>query len=171
MRIKLIVTLVLALLFFSACGYKPSSSYAKQEINGTVFVDLEVNIEDPKNSVLIKDALTEQLVYKLGSKLVNKKELADNILKVRLNDVSFSTLQYDKDGYIKLYKATTSINVSYDNKTRKKDFTLSDTYDFSIENGTTISDSKRYEAIKAASTKALNKLISKIAILSFENSK
>ena len=71
MRIKLIVTLVLALLFFSACGYKPSSSYAKQEINGTVFVDLEVNIEDPKNSVLIKDALTEQLVYKLGSKLVN----------------------------------------------------------------------------------------------------
>ena len=104
MRLKSIVLAVLIGLVFVACGYKPGSYYAKKEIQGNVFVDLKVNIEDPKNSVLIKDAMNELLVHKLDAKLVNKKELADTIVVVRLNSTSFATLQYDSDGYSKLYK-------------------------------------------------------------------
>jgi hypothetical protein len=170
MRLKSIVLAVLIGLVFVACGYKPGSYYAKKEIQGNVFVDLKVNIEDPKNSVLIKDAMNELLVHKLDAKLVNKKELADTIVVLRLNSTSFATLQYDSDGYSKLYKATSSISVQYNNIKQKlrRNFSVSGTYDFSIDSGGTISDSKRFEAIKAASSKALDEVISKIAILSFK---
>lgn len=120
MNLRSAILSILVLFLFTACGYKPSSTYAKKEIYGKVYVDLNVNIEDPKNSVLIKDSMTELLVHRLGSKLVNKKELADTIVVVKLNSVGLSTLQYDDLGYIKLYKATANINVDYKNSERKK---------------------------------------------------
>ncbi len=168
MKLKSIVLAVLIGLVFVSCGYKPGSTYAKNEIKGKVFVDLKVNIEDPKNSVLIKDAMNELLVHKLDSKLVSKKELADTIVIVSLNSTSFGALQYDNDGYVKLYKATSSVSVNYSNDDISRSFSVSGTYDFSIDSGGTISDTKRFEAIKIASTKALDEVISKIAILSFK---
>ncbi len=168
MNFKSFVLSTVILFLFTACGYKPSSTYVKKEINGKVFVDLNVNIEDPKNSVLIKDAMTELLVHRLDSKLTNKKELADTIILVKRNSVGLSTLQYDADGYIKLYKATANINVNYSNSEGKNSFNVSGTHDFSIEDGGTISDTKRYEAIKTAANKALDEVLSKVAILSFK---
>lgn len=167
MNLRSAILSILVLFLFTACGYKPSSTYAKKEIYGKVYVDLNVNIEDPKNSVLIKDSMTELLVHRLGSKLVNKKELADTIVVVKLNSVGLSTLQYDDLGYIKLYKATANINVDYKNSEGKNNFNVSGVYDFSIEDGTTISDSKRFTAVKAAANKALDEVISKLAVLSF----
>lgn len=171
MKLKSFILVVLISLLFSACGYKPASTYAKKEIKGKVFVNLNVNIEDPKNSVLIKDAMVELLTQKLGNKLVDKKELADTIVNVKLNSVGFGVLQYDENGYIKVYKATASINVGYKNSELSRNFNVSGTNEFSIDDGGTISDSKRFEAIKAASNKALNEVISKIAVLSFDSSK
>ena len=170
MKLKSIVLVFFIGLVFVACGYKPGSTYAKKEINGKVFVDLKVNIEDPKNSVLIKDAMNELLVHKLDRKLVSKKELADTIVIVTLNSTGFSALQYDTDGYVKLYKANSSINVNYENKNQElsRNFSVSGTHDFAIDSGGTISDAKRFEAIKIASTKAMDEVISKIAILSFK---
>ena len=167
MNFKSSIVAILVLFLFTACGYKPSSTYAKKEIYGNVFVDLNVNIEDPKNSVLIKDSMIELLVHRLGSKLVNKKELADTIVNIKLNSVGLSALQYDDSGYINLYKATANISVNYTNKEDKNSFNVSGVYEFSIEDET-ISDSKRYEAIKAAANKALDEVISKLAVLSFK---
>jgi hypothetical protein len=170
MKLKSFILAFLIGTVFIACGYKPATYYAKNEIKGNVFVDLRVNIEDPKNSVLIKDAMNELLVHKLDAKLVHKKELADTIVIVSLNSTSFATLQYDVNGYSKLYKATSSVSVQYTNKKEKlsRSFNVSGSYDFSIDSGGTISDSKRFEAIKVASGKALDEVISKIAILSFK---
>lgn len=168
MNFKSFIVSFLVLVLFTACGYKPSSVYTKKEIYGKVYVDLNVNIEDPKNAVLIKDSMIELLVHRLGSKIVNKKELADTVINLKLNSVSLSTLQYDSSGYIKLYKAKASINVDYKNASSSNKFNVSGIYDFSIEDGGTISDSKRFEAIKAASNKALDEVISKIAVQSFK---
>ena len=164
----LIVSLFLALLVIG-CGYKPSSYYAKQEIGKKVYVDLNINIKDPRNSVIIKDIVNETLITKLGSKLVYKKSEADTIMVLKYNNISLSELGYDTDGYISLYRVNTSINVSYkkaDNTT--KDFDLKSRYEFSIEDGGNISDTNRFDAIKTASNKALDELLSKLAISNFK---
>lgn len=152
-----------------ACGYKPSSYYAKQEMEGNVFVKLNVSLEDPKNSVLVKDAMNKLLIQKLGSKLVNNEAPADVIMNLKINSVSMTALQYDSSGYIKLYRATVVIKVNYYRKDdgKRKTFTVEGEDDFSIDDGTTITDTKRYDSISSATDKALTEVISKIAVSSF----
>ena len=163
--------LLLIVFLFTACGYKPSSHYAKKEIEGSIYVNLDINLEDPRNAVIIKDAMHELIVHRLDSKLVFDKNLADTILNVKLNSVSMQELQDDEDGYSNLYRAVVSILVSYTKNGVKKSFTVSGDNEFSLNSGATISDAKRFEAIKAASSKALEELISKLAVQSFDKKK
>lgn len=164
--------LLITFLFFTfnACGYKSTTSYAKQEISGKVYVDLEINLEDPKNAVLIKDALNELLINKLEKKIVYEKSQADTIMNIKLNSLSLSELSFGDDGYAKLYKSIVSLTVTYNKKDGKqKSITLTGRYDFSIDEGEIISDLKRFEAIKSASERALDELVSKLAVESFRD--
>lgn len=156
--------------FINACGYKPSTYYAKKEMEGNVFVKLDVSLEDPRNSVLVKDAVNKILLQKLDSKIVNDRNRADVIMNLGINSVRISTLQYDKEGYNKLYKAIVVIKVEYFRKDDgiKKSFTVDGEYDFSIDIGTTLTDSNRFDAISNASTKAVDEILSKIAVASFK---
>ena len=156
--------------FINACGYKPSTYYAKKEMEGNVFVKLDVSLEDPRNSVLVKDAVNKILLQKLDSKIVNDRNRADVIMNLGINSVSITTLQYDEEGYNKLYKAEVVIKVDYFRKDDgiKKWFTVDGEYDFSIDIGTTLTDSNRFDAISNASTKAVDEILSKIAVASFK---
>ena len=152
-----------------ACGYKPSSYYAKKEMEGNVFVKLNVSLEDPKNSVLVKDAINKLLIQKLDSRLVKDETLADVIMNVEINSVSIHTLQYDTLGYNKLYRAYIVLKISYFRKSDeiRKSFTVDGEHDFSVDDGTTITETKRFDAISSAADKALNEVLSKIAVSSF----
>ncbi|MDD3007487.1 MAG: LPS assembly lipoprotein LptE [Arcobacter sp.] len=156
--------------FINACGYKPSTYYAKKEMEGNVFVNLDVSLENPRNSVLVKDAVNKILIQKLDSKMVSDRNKADVIMNLGINSVSISTLQYDKEGYNKLYKAIVVIKVEYFRKDDeiKKSFTVDGEYDFSIDNGTTLTDSNRFDAISNASNKAVDEILSRIAVASFK---
>lgn len=171
MKLSHLLISVFAVFLLTACGYKPSSYYAKQQLKGKVFVNLIIDIKDPRNAVLIKDAMNEILVHRLDSKLVTKRSLADTVVDLKLNSVSMNLLQDDEQGYNKLYQAVVSIFVKYKNDKISESFTVSGDYDFSIDDGTTITDTKRFEAIRRASSEALEEVISKIAVNSFKRSK
>ena len=79
-----------------------------------------MNLEDPKNSVLVKDAINQLLIQKLDTQLVNDESLADTVMNIVINSVSMQTLQYDKTGSNKLYTAFVNINVSYFKKSDNK---------------------------------------------------
>jgi hypothetical protein len=154
---------------FLACGYKPSSYYAKKEMEGNVFVKLNVSLEDPKNAVLVKDAINKILIQKLDSRMVSDQNNADVMMNLAINSVRISTLQYDRKGYNKLYKAVVVIKVDYFRKDDgiKKSFTVDGEHDFAIDIGTTITDTNRFDAISNASDKAINEILSRIAVSSF----
>ena len=162
-------TFVISFSFFG-CGYKPSTQYAKEEIKGKVFVKVSMNLEDPKNSVLIKDEINKLLIQKLDTQLVNDESLADTVMNIVINSVSMQTLQYDKTGSNKLYTAFVNINVSYFKKSdnKRKSFVIDGEDNFSVENGTSINDTERFKAIKSASDKALDEILSKIAVSSYK---
>ena len=168
MRLSQLLFLFSLFFILTACGYKPSTHYAKEELKGKIFVSLIIDLEDPRNAVLIKDAMNEIIVHRLDSKIVYNRELADTIMELKLKSVSMSVLQDDDQGYNKLYKATVMIQVAYNNQEVIKSFTVSGDYDFSIDAGTTISDTRRFEAIRSAASEALEEVISKIAVNSFK---
>lgn len=161
-------TSFLASFFLSACGYKPAKYYAKQEIQGKVFVKLFVDLKDPRNAVLVKDSVNQVLIQKLSSKLVYDERLANTVMKVKIASVDMKELQYDKDGYNKLYKAVVKLHIEYAKKNEKaKKIVLEGEHNFSIDDGTTITDTKRFDAIENATKDALDEFLSKIALQSF----
>ena len=155
-------------LFFG-CSYKPASHYAKQEIQGNVYVKVSLDLEDPQNSVIIKDSVYKMLVQKLDVDLVERESLADVIMNVNVNSIGLQTLQYDEYGNNKLYRAVATINFSYYEKgqNKKKSFTVLGEYDFSIKD-ITVSSDERFEGIRKAADKALEEVLSKIAVASYK---
>lgn len=169
-KVFLFVFSISLALFFNSCGYKSASYYAKQEMQGNVYVKLNVLLEDPRNAVLVKDAVTKILIQKLGSNLVDNAKDADVIMDLGINRIAISALQYDTQGYNKLYKATVYIKVDYFRKDTKKrkTFTVDGEYDFAVDVGGTITDTNRFEAVSKASDQAVDEVISKIAVASFQ---
>lgn len=159
---------VVLIFFVVGCGYKPASQYTRDIIKGLVFVDVDISLEDPKNSVLAKDALINILVNKLNATITDKKELANVIMQTKIDSVGLTELGYDTKGYIKTYRATVNISISYKSATKSGSTSVSGSHDFSLDDGTTISEVKRFEAIKLASDKAMSDFVSKVAIQSFK---
>lgn len=156
-------------VFISGCGYKPSSYYAKQALGDKLYAEVTISRQDPRNSVLIKDAVNEAIVGRFGGKLV-AKEQADSILYVTTQSISFSPTVYDTYGYVIAYKATVVLAMQYENATKKVEkLTATGEYDFSIEANSVISDTNRFEAIRYAASDALDEFVSKIAIKGLRN--
>ncbi len=154
---------------FLGCGYKPSSLYTKKVLGENIHVNINISRKDPKNSVLIKDAVNEAVVGRFDAKLVKKKD-ADTNLVVSIGSVSFSALSYDRDGYVISYKTKIVLNASYKtNDGKSRNFSTTGEFDFPIEANSVISDTKRFEAIKNASKDAINEIISKISIIGIMN--
>lgn len=161
--------LALILIFlFIGCGYKPANHYARDIISGRVFVDVAISLEDPKNSVLLKNTLIDILTTKLDTKITNDANEADVKMNVAIDSIKLTELGYDTKGYVKSYRATVTLNITYASKTKTGTTTVSASHDFSLDDNTTISEVKRFEAIKIASDKAMMDFVSKIAILSFQ---
>ncbi|KLD97595.1 LPS assembly lipoprotein LptE [Aliarcobacter butzleri] len=169
-KVLLTIFSVSLAFLFVACGYKPSTYYAKKEMEGNVYVKLDVSLVDPRNSVLVKDAVTKILIQKLDSNLVDKEKDADVVMNLGISSVNLSALQYDAKGYNKLYKAEVFIRVDYYRKENgiKKSFTVDGEYDFAVDIGGTITDANRYDAITKASDQAVSEVVSRIAVQSFK---
>ncbi len=166
----LLTSLTLFFIFFSlGCGYKPSSIYAKEALGERVFADIKIDLKEPENTILIKDAINEAIISRFKGKISDSANATSKIF-VKLKDVDFEPIQYDKDGYIARYRTVVTLQIDYILKNSKKDKLLFDGYyDFLMEPDSIISDTKRFEAIKNASIKAIDKFISKVSILGYSN--
>lgn len=134
---------------------------------------MSISVNSAKNSVIIKDAINEAIISRFGGKLVTKKSEADTVMNVSLSSVSTSAIQYDTDsssdtyGYANLYRTTVGISVSYKNENSLGSFSVSDSYEFAVDGSAVVSDTKKFQAIKSAASKAFDTVISSIAVRSF----
>lgn len=159
--------LFLSIFILAGCGYKPTSIYTKKVLGDKIYTQVNVYLRDPENSVLIKDAINEAIISRFKSSLAPKKD-ANSELIVKLRGVSFKPLQYDMNGYVIYYRAITTLKVDYKSKDFKKVFLVSGNYDFPIEPNSVISETKRFEAIRESSKKALDKFVSQISIIGYK---
>ena len=165
MNFRLLFIAFLIYGLFAGCGYKPKSNYVKKSINGTVFVDVKIDIKNLNNSILIKDALINMLSSKLDIDIVANRSMASSVVYGELRSVSESILETDPSGYAKKYRETVTIFISYTDKNKQtKNVTVSNYYDFIVSEGSVVSQAKRDEAITFAITNALSDVFAKIAI-------
>ncbi len=164
-KVSKILNILFVFLFFTGCGYRPSSVYTKRVLGNKIYAEVMIDINDPENSVLIKDAINQAIVSQFKSQITDKKSEANTELYVKFNSIKFVPIAYDSNGYVISYKTEVVLNITYIDKFGKKgNLDINGTYDFPIEANSVISDTKRFEAIKFASYKAISEFISKIAI-------
>lgn len=162
------IALILVFIF-NACGYKPTSSYTSKALSSNVFIEVPIDIDNARNSVLIKDALIELIVNKFKLKITTNKLLASSFIKAKLLSVSHKELQSDLSGYAKVYRETVTIQVIYNKKNQTSNvMTVSNYFDFIVNSDSTITQNKKDEAIKIAINKALSEVFSKIAVNSYK---
>jgi len=161
--------LFVTVFLFTGCGYKPSSTYAKSAIEGNVYVDLIVDIDNAQNSVYVKDAMNEMILNQFDALLTSNKDDADTYVSVALSSVSHKSISSDSDGYVQSYRTTVNIKMTYNKLNEKiKALSVSDYYDYTVDSDSVITDQKKKIAVKIASTKALSTLFSKIAVHSMK---
>ena len=153
--------LPLLLLFFAGCGYKPSSDFTRSSIGGSVYVEVEINAKEAVSIPYIKDSMIEAVIRRFHSR-VKSEEMADTVMYMRLNSVSFTPLNYDRDGYVVAYRANVSISIRYKTKNSSsyKIYSAKGIHDFTIEPDSVISDANRENAIKIGSNRAIDSFIS-----------
>lgn len=157
--------LLTILVLFGGCGYKPTVTYAQKSLNGKVFVSVDIDIKNINNTILIKDALIEMLTSKFDLTVTTNKALASSYIHGKLGSITETQLQSDVQGYSKVYRESVSVTVTYQKKGESKKTLTEKSYaDFSVEDDSVVSQSKKDEAIKVAISKALSNIFSKMAV-------
>ena len=162
-----ILGLGLLALSLNSCGYKPSSRYTTPILGKTISTKVDIDIKNPTDSVFLKDALNQAVLSVFNAKV---DENGTSSIKLKINSTNISALDYDKNGYPILYRATAKLTayVSDINKTFST-YSASGSYDFSIDSNSVLSDNLKHNAIKEAFLKALQEIEFKIAEKGMKN--
>jgi hypothetical protein len=161
---------VVLFVLLSGCGYKPSAQYAKQVVGEKVSSEVIISMQDPENTVIIKDAIQQAVINRFHASLT-KRSAADTHLRIVLNNVSFSPLQYDENGYIVVYRTRVSLQIRRITGETSKLYPVSGYYDFVIEPNAIISDQARFEAIQFGAQKAIDGFAARVAAEGVRKSK
>jgi len=157
-----LLTLFTLIIFLSACGYKPSSKYARSVIGEKINTNVTISAQDPQNTVLIKDAVDSAIVEIFHASLTDKAH-ADTTLSFSLTPPNYSAIQYNTDGYVIAYRATIILKILRESKNIKKNYTAKGTYDFSVVPNAVITDQERFDAIKFSAIKAISSFVAQIS--------
>jgi len=151
-----------AALWMTGCGYQPAAHFAKSVLGDSVSTEVHILMEDPQNTVLIKDAVDRAVITKLRTSLVSKAA-SESHLDVRVSGVTFTPLRYDTDGYIVTYRTTVALAIAHQRQNQQKNYTTKGVYDFDIEPNAIISDQARFEAISQGAAKALDAFVAQLS--------
>lgn len=139
------------------------SYYTKQTLGENIFVESIVNLADPENAVIAKDALNQAIAQKFHARLVNKSE-ADTIISIEITSVSVYSIADNEAGFANFYRAAVNLAFAYtDKKGNTRKFSNYGFYDFPVDVISTLTDENRFNAIKEASISAVDKFIAQVA--------
>jgi len=157
-----LLALVVVMMSFNACGYKPSSKYARSVVGEKISTQVTISAQDPQNTVLIKDAVDSAIVEIFHASLTDKAH-ADSHLSFSLSPPRYSAIQYNTDGYIIAYRATIVLNITRETKNTKKRYSAKGTYDFAVVPNAVITDQERFDAIKFSAIKAISSFVAQVS--------
>jgi hypothetical protein len=154
--------LFILLLELSGCGYRPSSKYSRLIVGDKIYTKVVISLQDPENTVLIKDAVDTAIIETFRASLVDEK-YADTKLTFSISKPHYKAIQYNVDGFIIAYRATITLHIIRESKDVRKKYEAIGTYDFAIAPNAVITDQERFEAIKQSAQKAISSFVAQVS--------
>ncbi len=156
------VFLMLFVLLFASCGYKPSAKYAREVLGQKVSTSVVISQQDPENSVLVKDAVDAALINVFHTSLTDKAH-SDTHLIITLSAPFYTPIQYDKNGFVVAYRMQVLLGIKRYHKGQEKRYTAKGYYDFAVEPNAVVTDQQRFDAIRNAAQKAIVAFVAQIS--------
>jgi len=157
-----IVSMLLLVFLLVSCGYKPSAKYAREVTGESISTSVHISAQDPENTVLIKDAVDSAIIQVFHASLTNAAQ-AKTHLTISLSEPSYAPIQYDSNGYVIAYRATTTLAILRKSPKSTKQYNASGTYDFSVVANSILTDQERFDAIKFSSIKAISSFVAQVS--------
>ncbi len=157
-----IVSILFLLFLLSSCGYKPSAKYARQVTGDSISTNVLISAQDPENTVLIKDAVDSAIIQIFHASLTSRA-MAKTHLDISLSQPSYTPIQYNSDGYVVAFRATTTLTIRRESQESTKMYTAAGSYDFSVVANSILTDQERFDAIKFSSIKAITSFVAQVS--------
>ena len=160
-RISFLLFLFMGLFIFG-CGYKPMAFYANKALGDRVYVQLNINLENPEESVKIKDMVNEAIISRFHSRVTNKEE-SDSILEVDVKNVQDTIIGTNAQGLATFYRVFVYLAFKFNHNGKTHSFENQGYYDYAASLGSpTITYSNRSTAIVEAAKQSIDKFVSQI---------
>ena len=159
---RILLGCIVAVMIFTGCGYVSAAHYAQSVVGESVSTEVLISMEDPQNTVIIKDAVDTAVIIKFRTSLTSKNA-SQTHLKIQIASVGFTPLRYDTNGYVTTYRTTVSMSIERKTLEKTHSYSTSGRYDFDIEPNAIISDQARFNAISLSAQKAIDAFIAQIA--------
>lgn len=156
------ILIIILTIIFIGCGYRPISYYAKQTLGINIYVNANISLSDPENTVIAKDALNRAISTRLQSNLTSKDN-ADTIINIDMTNINIYSIADGSDGFSDFYRASVELSFTYTDKLgRAQKFINTGNYDFPVDRVSIITDDKRFFAINQASIQAIDRFIAQV---------
>ena len=146
-NLKTLLSLSFALVILGGCGYKPSAKFARDIVGEKVSTNVIISLEDPQNTVLIKDAVDKAVIEVFQASLVDRT-VSDSHLVIKLISPAYSPIVYDENGFVTGYRMSVTLNIIRHAKDESKSYNTKGYYDFSVAPNAIVTDQERFEAIE-----------------------
>ncbi len=153
---------LLLVMIMAGCGYSPASHYAQKVVGESVSTEVVISMQDPQNTVIIKDAVDTAVITKFRTSLV-AHGLSKTHLKFAITSVGMTPLRYDINGYVITYRTTVAMSIERISGEIIQKYNVSGVYDFDIEPNAIVSDQARFEAIRQGAQKGIDSFVAQIA--------
>ncbi len=159
--LKYLLPFIIAMLFVS-CGYKPSSKFAREVLGERVSTSIVISMQDPENTVIIKDAVDEAIIEVFHASLTDKQH-SDSHLILSISNPIYTPVVYDSDGFVIGYRMSLVLNIVRYKNGESKRYVTHGTYDFEIAPNAVVTDQERFDAIRFSATKAIKSFVSQLS--------
>jgi len=121
-------------------------------------------LQNPENSIIAKDVLTESIIRQTHATITDSPNNATAQIFIRFKRVEFTSIQKDNDGYDVTFqtKVTLVVKVKKNDKIDIYEIAGMDIYE--IEPRSITAQINKQDSIKNASAKAINEFLSKVGL-------
>ena len=156
------ILLTLLIATFSSCGYKSSAKYSRAIVGENISTSVRISAHDPENTVLIKDAADSAIIEVFHASLTTRNN-SQTHLELSLGNTSYTPLQYDRDGFVVSYRASTTLKIIRSSADSTKRYVSRGSYDFTVVANAVITDQERFDAIRYSAVKALRSFVAQVS--------
>lgn len=156
-----VLFLFIVAISFLSCGYRPSAKVARNIMGDSISTTIKISLQDPQNTVQIKDALDSAILEIFHTSLKPKTQ-AKTHLDIEMKSIEYVPLAFDAKGFITAYRSKTILFIYKTKNGKTKMYKSYGTYDFSIVANAVLTDNERYNAIKYGAKKAIRSFMAQV---------